>query len=85
MLVASFSKIFSESVDGLFVLFMVSFAVQKLAIYSFFFFFLQADIFLLVKVRFHLFIFAFLSIGFKTDLRKHFTIYVRECFAYVVF
>ena len=45
LLVASFSKIFSESVDGLFVLFMVSFAVQKLAISFFFFFFYRQTYF----------------------------------------
>ena len=46
MLVASFANIFSHSVGYLLVLFMVSFAVQKL----------------LSLNRFHLFIFVFISI-----------------------
>ena len=53
--VASFASIFSHSVDCLSVLFMVSFAVQKLA----------------SLIRSHLFIFAFISIALGTDLRKY--------------
>ena len=47
MSVASFANIFSYSEDCLFILFMVSFAVQKL----------------LNFIRFHLFIFVFISIS----------------------
>ena len=47
LLVASFANIFSHSVGCLFVLFMVSFAVQKLV----------------SLIRSHLFIFAFISIA----------------------
>ena len=53
--VALFASIFSLSVDCLSVLFMVSFAVQKLA----------------SLIRSHLFIFAFISIALGTDLRKY--------------
>ena len=53
--VASFSTIFSHSVGCLFILFMVSFAVQSFV----------------SLIRFHLlFLFSFLLPG-KTDLRKH--------------
>ena len=45
--VASFLSVFSHSVDCLFVLFMVSFAVQKLV----------------SLIRSHLFVFAFISIA----------------------
>ena len=45
--VASFANIFSQSVGCLFILFMVSFAVQKL----------------ITLIKFHLFIFAFISIA----------------------
>ena len=45
--VASFTNIFSQSIGCLFVLFMVSFAVQKL----------------ISLIRFHLFIFVFISIA----------------------
>ena len=55
LLVASFANIFSQFVGCLFVLFMVSFAMQKLV----------------SLIRSHLFIFAFLSIALETDLRKH--------------
>ena len=47
LLVASFANLFSQSVGCLFVLFMVSFAVQKT----------------LILIRSHLFIFAFISIA----------------------
>ena len=47
LLVASFASIFSQSVDYLFILLMVSFAVQKL----------------ISLIRSHLFIFAFISIA----------------------
>ena len=47
LLVASFADIFSQSVGCLFVLFMVSFAVQKL----------------ISLIRSHLFIFGFVSIA----------------------
>ena len=53
--VASFANIFSQSVGCLFILFMVSFAVQKLV----------------SLLRSHLFVFAFISIVWETDLRKH--------------
>ena len=48
--VASFANIFSHSVGCLFVLFMVSFAVQKLV----------------RLIRSHLFIFAFISVATRT-------------------
>ena len=66
--VASFANIFSHSEGCLFVLFMVSFAVQNL----------------LSFIRSHLFIFVLISIslggGSKKDLA---VIYVIECSAYV--
>ena len=66
--VVSFAIIFSHSESCLFILFIVSFAVQKL----------------LSFIRSHLFIFVFISIslggGSLEDLA---VIYVRECFAYV--
>ena len=66
--VVSFANIFSHSEGCLFILLMVSFAVQKL----------------LSFIRSHLFIFVFISIslgaGFKKDLA---VIYVIECSAYV--
>ena len=66
--VASFANIFSHSEDCLFVLFMVSLAVQKL----------------LSSIRSHLLIFVFIFItlggGSKKDLA---VIYVKECFSYV--
>ena len=55
LLVTSFANIFSWSVGCLFILFMVSFAVKKL----------------ISLIRSHLFIFAFISIAWETDLRKH--------------
>ena len=68
MSVASFASIFSHSEGCLLVLFMVSFAVQKL----------------LSFIRPHLFIFVFISIslggGSKKDLA---VIYAIECSAYV--
>ena len=63
----SFASIFSHSEGCLFVLFIVSFAVQKV----------------LSFVRSHLFIFVFISItlgaGSKKDLA---VIYVKECSSY---
>ena len=53
--VASFETIFSHSVSCLFVLFLVSFAVQKL----------------LSLIGPHWFIFSFISVALETDLRKH--------------
>ena len=53
--VVSFADILFQYVSCLFILFMVSFAVQKL----------------LNLIRFHLFIFAFISFTLKPDLRKH--------------
>ena len=47
LLVASFANIFSQSLDCLFVLFLVSFAVQEIV----------------NLIRSHLFIFAFISIA----------------------
>ena len=68
--VASFANIFSHSEGCLFVLFIDSFAVQKL----------------LSLIRSHLFIFVFISItvGDGTDvLSDTDVIYVKECSAYV--
>ena len=66
--VASFANIFSHSEGCLFILFMVSFAVQKLS----------------SLIRSHLFSFAFIFItlggGVKKDLAG---IYVKECSAYI--
>ena len=67
--VASFANIFSHSVGCLFVLFMVSFAVQKLV----------------SLIWFHLLFLLLFLLSWETDLRKHCYIYVRECFAYVLF
>ena len=53
--VASFANIFSQSVGCLFILFMVSFAVQKLVSLT----------------RSHLFIFVLFLLPWETDLRKH--------------
>ena len=55
LLVASFANIFSQSIGCLFVLFMVSFAVQKL----------------ISLIRSHLFILAFISIALGAGLKKH--------------
>ena len=55
LLVASFANIFSHSIGHLSLFSMVSFAVQKF----------------LNLIRFHLFIFAFISFTLKPDLRKH--------------
>ena len=55
LLVASFANIFSHSVGCLLILFMVSFAVQKLV----------------SLIRSHLFIFVLFLLPWKTDLRKH--------------
>ena len=68
--VASFAIIFSHSEGGLFTLLRVSFVVQKL----------------LILIRSHLFIFAFISISFfwgGQGIEDPAVIYVRECFAYV--
>ena len=68
MSVALFANLFSHSEGCLFVLFMVSFDVQKI----------------LSLIRPHLFIFVFISIslggGSKKDLA---VIYVKECSSYV--
>ena len=53
--VTSFANIFSHSVGCLFILFIVSFAMQKL----------------ICLIRSHLFIFAFISFLWETDLRKY--------------
>ena len=65
LLVTSSENIFSESVSCLFILFTVSFAMQKVV----------------RLVRSHLFIFVFISIAWETDLRKLCMVYqhVREC------
>ena len=55
LLVASFANIFSHSIGCLFLLLIVSFAVQKL----------------LSLIRPHLFIFAFISFALEADLRKY--------------
>ena len=69
MSVDSFAKIFSHSVGCLFILFRVSFAVQKL----------------LSLIRSHLFIFVFvvntLIGGSEKDIA---VVYVRVCLAYVL-
>ena len=64
--VVSFAIIFSHSVDCLFTLLIVSFIVQKL----------------LILIRSHMFIFAFISITLG-DGSYPAGVYVRECFAYV--
>ena len=55
LLVASFADIFSHSVGVLFIFLVVSFAVQKHV----------------CLIRSHLFIFAFISFLWETDLRKY--------------
>ena len=60
---------FSHSVNFLFFLPVVSFAVQKR----------------LSLIRFHLFIFAFVSFAFETDPKNIAVIYVKDCPAYVFF
>ena len=66
--VASFANIFSQSTGGLFILFMVSFAVQKL----------------LSLIRSHLFIFVFISITLGDGSQKtNAVIYAKECSAFV--
>ena len=66
--VISFSNIFSHSVGCLFVLSMVSFAVQKL----------------LSLIRSHLFIFAFVSFALGDGWQNNIAaIYVKECSACV--
>ena len=67
MSVASFANIFSYSEDCLFILFMVSFAVQKL----------------LNFIRFHLFIFVFVSISLGGGSEDIAVIYAIEGSAYV--
>ena len=68
--VTSFTSIFSHSEDCLFILFMVSFAMKKLV----------------SLIRSHLFVLGFfLLLPWETDQRKIAMIYVRECFAYVLF
>ena len=52
--VASFANIFSHSQGCLFILFMVSFAVQKL----------------LSFIRYHLFIFVFISISLEGEIKR---------------
>ena len=69
MSVASFAIIFSHSEGCLFTLLIVSFVVQKL----------------LILIRSHLFIFAFISsILGGGSLEDPAVMYVRECFAYVL-
>ena len=66
--VTLFANIFSHSVGCLFLLLMVSFALQKL----------------LSLIRSHLFIFAFVSINLGDRSKKNIAaIYVKECSAYV--
>ena len=62
-------KYFSQSVGCLFVLFMVSFAVQKPV----------------SSIMSHLSIFAFTLLPWETNLIKHWMIYVRECLACILF
>ena len=65
--VASFANIFSHSVSCLFVLFMVSFAVQKL----------------LSLIRSHLFVFVFIPITLGDGSEKILLQFMSECSAYV--
>ena len=66
--VASFADNFSYSIGCLFILFIVSFAVQEL----------------LNLIRSHLFIFGFVSITLGDGSKKYIAaIYVKECFAYI--
>ena len=67
--VASFANIFSHSVGCLFILFMVSFAVQKLV----------------GLIWFHLFIFVFISIALGDWPKKTLVQFMSECFAYDLF
>ena len=69
--VASFANIFSHSVGCLFVLFMVSFAVQKLS---------------LIRSHLFIFVFIFITLGgWSFWIQKDIAvIYVKECFACVV-
>ena len=67
--VTSFANIFSQCIGCLFVLFMVSFAVQKPV----------------SLIRSHLFIFVLFLLLWETDLRKHWYDLCRECFTYIPF
>jgi len=66
---SSFANIFSHSLGCLFILFMVSFEVQKL----------------LSLIRSHLFIFAFISIALGDWPEKILVRFMSDCFAYVPF
>ena len=65
--VASLANIFSQSEGCLFVLFMVSFAVQKL----------------LSFIRSHLFIFGFISILEEVGQKGSCVLFIIQCSAYV--
>ena len=65
--IASFYKYFSHSEKCLLILFMLSFAVQKL----------------LILIWSYLFIFAFIFINLEVDQKDLAVIYIRECPAYV--
>ena len=67
LLVASFANLFSHSEGCLFILIMVSFAVQKL----------------LSLIRYHLFIFVFIFITLGGGLKKILLQFMSECSAYV--
>ena len=68
LLVASFTNIFSHSMGCLFILFMVSFTVQKF----------------LSLVRSHLFIFVFISITLGDGSKKNIAvIYITECSLFI--
>ena len=67
--VASFVILFYHSEGCLFTLLIVSSVVQKL----------------LILIRFHLFIFAFICQNGRWVIEDPAVIYVRECFAYAVF
>ena len=70
LLVISFANIFSHLVGCLFILSVVSFAMQKL----------------LSLIRFHLFMFAFIFFALGDRSKKNIAaIYVKECSAYVFF
>ena len=69
LLVVLFANIFSQPMDCLFILFMVFFAAQRLV----------------SLIRSHLFIFASISFALGDCPKKTAAVYVRECFACVLF
>ena len=69
LLIVLFANIFPHSVGCLFVLFMVSFAIQKL----------------LTLIKSHLFIFAFIFFALRGRSKEILLQFVKECSAYVFF